>query len=970
MHVQRPGRSWSLLGAVLGAALLIVLSESAASVGAAPATSAAAPAASAQGASPAASDVLALFELTGTAHQLDAMPGAVETIATLSTDGDLVTVQAILPPSVVPAVEAVGVEVVAVDRSPVTSRQASVWKPFDGAGGVRSLIESIAAANPSLTKLVTVGQSLQGRPIYAVKVTADAMTTPDGSRPASGYVSALHAREWITVETNLRMMNHLLDNYGLDPEITALLDTTELWFLLVGNPDGYEYTFTTNRLWRKNLRDNNGDGAITGTDGVDLNRNSAHKWAYDTAGSSGGWSSPVYRGRSAASEPETQAVDAMMQLADFEFFFDIHSAAKLLLYGNAWQTVTSSPDDHIGRALLGDAANPAVAGYEPGLGAELYVVNGDVANHAHANYGAFGVTIELDTCADAEDFLADDAIGPDYCADNGLTVFEFPDDEQLIELVFQKNLPLLLAGAQSAADPENPVSVSGYSTPDIVTRPFSEAHGSSQELAAEVRRSLGDVTLHWEVDGQTTTSPAAEWAGGERYGDEFNTFYREVRAAVTGVAVGDVVTAWFTVGGITTDAFSYTVTSAANADVLVIADENYLAEGLDPAAAELTYVNAYTDALTAIGLTSTVWDVTANGVPDPLGVLAQYDHIVWEHGDNRPTGDRLVSLALRAYLNERGKLMTGGRWLSLANQSGFSRYYLGVRSSTGGGDEEATEVQTLGALGDLTVAFIEGARSGPIVPEEDHAGRPVEYPRHTGEPIAEGFTTGRFFEGIVPFGVATEDTVTLGFGFDVIARPADAVALMHSTMTLLGADPDPILASADVRHVVSCLAGNGRVDTNIVNNDGAAHDYRLEFEGLTPRQITVAGRDWGRMPITGRPDRLYAVTVKRDGQVISSMQLSVACDGNSPLTTGPSVSLQIGCRSTGALVLAQFVNDSSASAGYVMEWEGLPNRSTSAAPWGATVRGVSGRPDGVYRMRVRVGADYIYDEQVTIDCVP
>ena len=44
----------------------------------------------------------------------------------------------------------------------------------------------------------------------------------------------------------------------------------------MANPDGYDYTFTPgNRLWRKNLRDNNGDGVITAGDGVDLNRNFA-----------------------------------------------------------------------------------------------------------------------------------------------------------------------------------------------------------------------------------------------------------------------------------------------------------------------------------------------------------------------------------------------------------------------------------------------------------------------------------------------------------------------------------------------------------------------------------------------------------------------------------------------------------------------------------------------------------------------
>ena len=85
------------------------------------------------------------------------------------------------------------------------------------------------------------------------------------------------------------------------------MDSTELWFVLVANPDGYDYTFTDgNRLWRKNLRDNDGDGVITGLDGVDPNRNFSYRWGYDNEGSSPSFGSETYRGTAPASEPETR----------------------------------------------------------------------------------------------------------------------------------------------------------------------------------------------------------------------------------------------------------------------------------------------------------------------------------------------------------------------------------------------------------------------------------------------------------------------------------------------------------------------------------------------------------------------------------------------------------------------------------------------------------------------------------------
>ena len=75
-----------------------------------------------------------------------------------------------------------------------------------------------------------------------------------------------------------------------------------------GALSGYQYTFDHERLWRKNLRDNNGDGQVSAGDGVDPNRNFAEHWGYDNEGSSPDPADETYRGPSAGSEPETQAL--------------------------------------------------------------------------------------------------------------------------------------------------------------------------------------------------------------------------------------------------------------------------------------------------------------------------------------------------------------------------------------------------------------------------------------------------------------------------------------------------------------------------------------------------------------------------------------------------------------------------------------------------------------------------------------
>ena len=179
------------------------------------------------------------------------------------------------------------------------------YRSYSEPGGIADELRETAAAYPGITKLVTIGQTVQGKPILALKVTKNAKTLKDGKRPSVLYAGAQHAREWITPEMVRRLMHHYLEGYGTDAELTGIVNTTELWFLPVANPDGYDFTFTDERLWRKNLRDNDGDGTITPDDGVDPNRNFAVKWGWDNEGSSPDPDSETYRGTGPNSEPET-----------------------------------------------------------------------------------------------------------------------------------------------------------------------------------------------------------------------------------------------------------------------------------------------------------------------------------------------------------------------------------------------------------------------------------------------------------------------------------------------------------------------------------------------------------------------------------------------------------------------------------------------------------------------------------------
>ena len=153
----------------------------------------------------------------------------------------------------------------------------------------------------------------------------------------------------------------------------------------VANPDGYQYTFEHERLWRKNLRDNNGDGQITVGDGVDPNRNFPNHCGYDKEGSSSILSSDTYRGPAPGSEPETAAMKGLLDRIGFAFQVNYHSNGQWLLYAEGWQIGTPTADDPIYYAMSGNLDNPAIEDFHPGLSSDvLYVTNGETTDYAHA----------------------------------------------------------------------------------------------------------------------------------------------------------------------------------------------------------------------------------------------------------------------------------------------------------------------------------------------------------------------------------------------------------------------------------------------------------------------------------------------------------------------------------------------------------------------------------------------------------
>jgi hypothetical protein len=688
----------------------------------------------------------------------------------------------------------------------------SVWRSWDEEGGIADELAAVARDHPDLVEHRVVGHSVEGRDVVALRVTAGAPSVPAGSRPAVLHLSSQHAREWISVEVNRRLLRAYVDGYGTDPEVTRLLGTTELWFVVVTNPDGYQRTFDGDRLWRKNNRDNDSNGRLNIVDGVDLNRNLPDHFAYDTEGASPQPENATYHGPSAGSEPETQALMDLMAQVQFTFAVNYHSYGKLLLYPFGWQDHTPSADEPIYEALVGTTTNPAIPGYHPMLSTELYVTNGETMSWAHATHGTLAFTPELGEGLPGNGFL-------------------FPDNEALIRQEYELNRPFALDVARSAADPAHPASHLGNQAPPLTVDSFAVSHGDPQTVQARAARHLGDVTLHYRVSGGSgRAAPTAEWEGGARYGGPGDVHYRWVQGEVTGTAPGDSVEAWFDAGGVKSESFTYTVAVGSPQRVLVVAGGDLAPRSELPASLPArpdlglvpdtgrapTGAGAVVEALAAAGIAADTYDVEAHGrrSPHPLGVLAHYDAVVWvtpgPSGVALPgVASRLAleeSMAARDYLNEGGRLLYLGRDAGRPYAEGdeydpagdrpcnpfdrgedgcttlsddFFQYWLGAyeREQTGGREVEGVDVPFVGAAFALEGRAGPGAAAAfrPTTEALDPATYPhldgrasARYRRPAGQavPDAAGVTTGP----AVLLGFSLEDVTGVDARTDVVRR--------------------------------------------------------------------------------------------------------------------------------------------------------------------------------------------------------
>ena len=256
-------------------------------------------------------------------------------------------------------------------------------------------LRALAQARPEIAELREIGRSVEGRPIWALRI-GERRDEHGDSPDKVLFMGCHHAREWIAVEVPFLLARDLVEGAD-DPRIAQWLAAGEIWVAPMVNPDGHEHCRAHERLWRKNRRPNP-DGSV----GVDPNRNYGYMWGtLNVPTSSHVPSDETYVGPRAFSEPETRAVRDLVACVKFRGVVTYHSYSQLILYpwGYTGRPVANRADRE-GMIGLADRMRDLMGGvhgvvYTAQQSSALYPTAGDTTDWTYGEYAIPSFTIEL-----------------------------------------------------------------------------------------------------------------------------------------------------------------------------------------------------------------------------------------------------------------------------------------------------------------------------------------------------------------------------------------------------------------------------------------------------------------------------------------------------------------------------------------------------------------------------------------------
>ncbi|XP_017009396.2 carboxypeptidase B1 [Drosophila takahashii] len=269
--------------------------------------------------------------------------------------------------------------------------QIDVLAAFYTHSEINDYLDSLPQRFPKRVQVKQFGWSYERR---ALKVLTITNGDGKGNKPVILIDGTVHAREWISPSMALYIIQQLLDNYAENQELLEDYD----WVIMpVVNADGYEYTHTDSRYWRKTRRPTNNPECV----GTDINRNFGYEWGHDE-GSSSDPCEDIYRGESPFDQPESQVLrDVMLHYRGrLNFYLSLHSYGNYFLL--PWGYTSDFPDHYQDMMSVADAGAKAIVHSTNGIysyGSTYYVLyptSGDTADFALGVVNAtVAMTMEL-----------------------------------------------------------------------------------------------------------------------------------------------------------------------------------------------------------------------------------------------------------------------------------------------------------------------------------------------------------------------------------------------------------------------------------------------------------------------------------------------------------------------------------------------------------------------------------------------
>ncbi|RKX71932.1 hypothetical protein DRP43_01945, partial [candidate division TA06 bacterium] len=228
-----------------------------------------------------------------------------------------------------------------------------------------AIMDSIAQLHPDICKLDTIGYSVQGRIMLAMKISDNVNIKEDEAEMR--IVGCYHGNEYPASEIPLFMIAYLTEEYGLDSYITHLVDNREIWIMPIYNPDGHVSDSRYN------------------ANGIDLNRNMGYMWTGE------GGDTEAY------GQPETEAMYKWSQRENFTLGLTYHTYHPAVNY--IWNyTPKRSADSTMVLQyanIYGDSTASHGDAYWVTEGYDWYRITGDLNDYSYGIDGIDDVTIEL-----------------------------------------------------------------------------------------------------------------------------------------------------------------------------------------------------------------------------------------------------------------------------------------------------------------------------------------------------------------------------------------------------------------------------------------------------------------------------------------------------------------------------------------------------------------------------------------------